>query len=104
LTFLQPAYGDGSLQVCRESIGSLAFVTQLRHLHVVYDSEVLTKASLLPLTNLTALTEFHCGTGLDVGWVVLHSSKQVRTAYLHAQGCAPSWMLECLQPAGMGVV
>lgn len=81
LTFLQHAYGGIGLQAYRESMEGLAAITQLRHLHVVIDSRETTKASLLPLTNLTALTELHCETGLSNCWVALHTSKQVRIAY-----------------------
>jgi hypothetical protein len=84
LSFLRPVYGNNSVQASQESLKGLAAVTQLRHLDVLCDGGDLTKGSLLPLTNLTALTKLRFKTGPTVDWDILFTFQQVRIAYPHA--------------------
>jgi hypothetical protein len=68
LTKLRAMYGSGDLPACQESLRGLAALTQLRELSFEFSAKV-TVASLLPLTSLTALTDFECHwqPGLDIG-------------------------------------
>jgi hypothetical protein len=68
LTKLRAMYGSGDLPACQQSLRGLAALTQLRELSFEFSAEV-TVASLLPLTSLTALTEFECHwqPSLDIG-------------------------------------
>jgi hypothetical protein len=66
LTRLSAMYDSGDLADYQEYLVGLAALTQLHNLKFEF-SEQLTVASLLPLTSLTALTEFECRwqPGLD---------------------------------------
>lgn len=84
LSFLRPVYGNNSFQTSQESLQGLAAVTQLRHLNVLCDGGDLTKGSLLPLTNLTALSKLRFKNGPSVDCDVRLTFQQVRVACPHA--------------------
>jgi hypothetical protein len=77
---LNVSYGLGSIPDFEGSLKGLAALTRLRHLALSLDSQELTVACLLPLTNLTALTEFKCWPRLGSGWQVQLTSSTVSTS------------------------
>ena len=72
-------YGLGSIPEFAGSLKGVATLTRLRHVALSLDSQELTVACVLPLTNLTALTSFECSPRLGSGWRLHYKSSTVST-------------------------